>query len=384
MNCKYLGRCGSCVLALSYNEQKALKMAKISELFKDFWNGEFEFFSSNEIGFRSRAEFAIWHENGDISYAMRGLNLENRQNLSNTSTISTNKKSPQKLPIDSCQIVDSKIATLMPQLLNAIKSDKELVERLFGAEFISSANSLVATLLYHKNVADISLNLINLQSQLDIGLIARSRGVKLEFGPVKISEILNINEQSFNYEMSDTAFIQPNKKMNEMMIWWAINGISDGADLIELYCGHGNFTVPLSTKFNRVLATEISKSSIDMALKNCELNSVDNIKFARLSAAEIMSAMAGERKFERLRGVELDSYNFSHILVDPPRAGCEKSVLEFMSKIENIIYISCNPLTLRENLEILSQTHKVVKFTIFDQFVHTNHIECGVILRKIS
>ena len=119
-------------------------------------------------------------------------------------------------------------------------------------------------------------------------------------------------------------------------------------------------------------------------LKNCQLNSVNNIKFARLSAAEIMSAMAKEREFERLRGVDLDSYRFSHILVDPPRAGCEDSVLEFMSNIDNIIYISCNPLTLQNNLEILSQTHKVVKFAIFDQFVHTNHIECGVILKKLS
>ncbi|MEE3704225.1 tRNA (uridine(54)-C5)-methyltransferase TrmA [Campylobacter sp. CX2-8023-23] len=365
MDCKYLHRCGSCALTISYNEQKKLKIAKIKELFGKFYSGEFEFFQSNETGFRSRAEFGIWHEDGDISYCMRGVNS-------------------QKLPIDSCQIVDLKISNLMPRLLNAIKDDEALVGRLFGVEFISSAKSLVATLLYHKDINQIYDNLARLQSRLEIGLIARSRGVKLEFGNVNIDEILMVNGRKFYYTMSDTAFIQPNRNMNEKMISWAVDGIMGGADLIELYCGHGNFTIPISFKFQKVLATEISKSSIDMALKNCKLNSVNNIKFARLSAAEIMSAMAKEREFERLRGVDLDSYKFSHILVDPPRAGCEDSVLKFMSGIDNIIYISCNPHTLRDNLNILSQTHKVVKFAIFDQFVHTNHIECGVILEKFN
>lgn len=365
MDCIYLGACGSCVLNISYEDQKQLKTTKIKELFSKFWDGEFEFFDSDESGFRSRAEFGIWHENNDISYCMRS-----QQNT--------------KLPIQSCQIVDNKISNIMPELLKTIKEDRALVERLFGVEFISSAKSLIVTLLYHKDVNSIKDNLANIQSKLKIGLIARSRGVKLEFGDTKINEILNINGHEFSYIMSDTAFIQPNKKMNEKMISWAINSISDGMDLIELYCGHGNFTIPISLKFQKVLATEISKSSIDMALKNCQLNSVDNIKFARLSAAEIMSAMAKEREFERLRGVNLDNYTFSHILVDPPRAGCEDSVLDFMSKIDNIIYISCNPLTLQNNLEILSQTHKVVKFAIFDQFVHTNHIECGVVLKRIK
>lgn len=365
MDCRYLGDCGSCVLTLSYSEQKQLKIAKIRELFGKFWSGEFEFFDSDESGFRSRAEFGIWHENDDISYCMRS-----KQNT--------------KLPIQSCQIVDTKISNIMLELLKTIKEDRALVERLFGVEFISSAKSLIVTLLYHKDVNSIKDNLANIQSKLKISLIARSRGVKLEFGDTKINEILDINGREFNYIMSDTAFIQPNKKVNEKMISWAINSISDGVDLIELYCGHGNFTIPISFKFQKVLATEISKSSIDIALKNCQLNSVNNIKFARLSAAEIMSAMAKEREFERLRGVDLDSYRFSHILVDPPRAGCEDSVLDFMSNIDNIIYISCNPLTLKDNLEVLSKTHKVVKFAIFDQFVHTNHIECGVILKKLS
>ena len=97
-----------------------------------------------------------------------------------------------------------------------------------------------------------------------------------------------------------------------------------------------------------------------------------------------MSAFRGDREFNRLKGVELAGYNFSHVLVDPPRAGLSEEVTEFIKNYDNIIYISCNPATLRQNLKKLSITHEIVKFAIFDQFVNTTHIECGVLLRKIK
>ncbi len=155
-------------------------------------------------------------------------------------------------------------------------------------------------------------------------------------------------------------------------------------DLLELYCGHGNFTIPLADKFNRVLASEISKSSIANARINCELNGVCNAQFIRLSADELMSAFARRREFERLKGVDIFGYDFSHVLIDPPRAGLEPSVIDFIKNFQNLIYISCNPQTLFENLRSLCATHEVRRFAIFDQFAHTAHIECGVLLKRRS
>ena len=165
----------------------------------------------------------------------------------------------------------------------------------------------------------------------------------------------------------------------------AVRPESFGArDLLELYCGHGNFTIPLAAKFNRVLASEISKSSIANARINCELNGVYNVQFVRLSADELMSAFARRREFERLKGIDIFSYDFLHILIDPPRAGLEPSVIDFIKNFQNLIYISCNPQTLFENLRSLCATHEVRRFAIFDQFAHTEHIECGVLLRRRS
>lgn len=159
---------------------------------------------------------------------------------------------------------------------------------------------------------------------------------------------------------------------------------SAARDLLELYCGHGNFTIPLAAKFNRVLASEISKSSIANARINCELNGVCNVQFVRLSADELMSAFARRREFERLKGIDIFGYDFSHVLIDPPRAGLEPSVIDFIKNFQNLIYISCNPQTLFENLRSLCATHEVRRFAIFDQFAHTSHIECGVLLRRRS
>ena len=55
-----------------------------------------------------------------------------------------------------------------------------------------------------------------------------------------------------------------------------------------------------------------------------------------------------------------------------------------IASFNNIIYISCNPKTLRENLDTLLKTHKIEKFSVFDQFPYTDHIECGVILTKLD
>ena len=70
--------------------------------------------------------------------------------------------------------------------------------------------------------------------------------------------------------------------------------------------------------------------------------------------------------------------------MDPPRSGLDDTTRTLAKKFENIIYISCNPETLHRDLEELLKTHKIVRFALFDQFAFTEHIESGVILKKIK
>ena len=195
----------------------------------------------------------------------------------------------------------------------------------------------------------------------------------------------NLQNSAFEGRIAQNSSHEQSAPQNSSCEKHAVRPKSSAArDLLELYCGHGNFTIPLAAKFNRVLASEISKSSIANARINCELNGVCNAQFVRLSADELMSAFARRREFERLKGIDIFSYDFSHVLIDPPRAGLEPSVIDFIKNFRNLIYISCNPQTLFENLRSLCATHEVRRFAIFDQFAHTSHIECGVLLRRRS
>ncbi|MET1218730.1 MAG: tRNA (uridine(54)-C5)-methyltransferase TrmA, partial [Glaciecola sp.] len=113
-------------------------------------------------------------------------------------------------------------------------------------------------------------------------------------------------------------------------------------------------------------------------------NTIQNCHIVRLSAEEFVAAQNGVRTFRRLEEakVDLQAFDFRTVLVDPPRAGLDPDTLSMIAQYDNIIYISCNPVTLAENLKALSETHNVVQSALFDQFPFTEHMEAGVILKR--
>jgi tRNA (uracil-5-)-methyltransferase len=171
------------------------------------------------------------------------------------------------------------------------------------------------------------------------------------------------------------------------MIKWIYDNISSGELLVELYCGSGNFTLPLSKKFINVIATEISKLSIKAANENKIINNINNIKFVRMSSKEFSEAMNKTREFKRLKEqnitlLPLNNYKNPTILVDPPRAGLDEITINILKNFSQIIYVSCNIITLKRDLKQLTKTYNIKKVAFFDQFAYSSHIETGVILYK--
>ena len=171
-----------------------------------------------------------------------------------------------------------------------------------------------------------------------------------------------------------------------MMGWLLEHTSTEDTDLLELYCGIGNFTLPLASRFRNVLATELSKPATEAARWNTEANQIKNIELARLSAEDMTAAMAGERRYRRLAHLKSDltDYQFETLLVDPPRAGLDAQTLDLASQFARVLYISCNPDTLTDNLNTLSATHDIDRLAFFDQFPYTRHLESGVILSRRS
>ena len=370
MRCKHFGTCGSCGLYdTNYEEQLKAKEQRVSALLNPFFEEKLEVFDSPTSHYRARSEFRIWHEGDRCDYAMGNIDKNGAIN------------------IEECPKVILPIEKRMWALLEKINASQEVLKRkLFAVEFLATTtDECLITMLYHKKLDDTwSTEAKLLESELNCKVMGRSRKQKVILSDEFVVEKLDIDAKTFTYVQYESGFTQPNPKVNVKMIEWAIKQAKTigYGDFLESYCGLGNFTLPLSHYFDKVLATEISKRSIHAALKNCELNGVSNITFARLSSEEMTEALNGVREFTRLKDIDLKFYDFSTVLVDPPRAGLDEGTIKLISKIENIIYISCNPETLARDLETLSKTHTVVEAAMYDQFPHTAHVESGVFLQK--
>jgi len=372
MTCKHFGSCGSCGLhALSYEEQLKQKETRVSDLLAPFYTEKLEVFESTSSHYRARSEFRIWHEGDRCDYAMGNATKDGAIN------------------IEECPKVIEPIEKRMWTLLDKINASKEVLKKkLFAVEFLATTtDECLITMLYHRKLDDVwRAEAKLLESELNCKVMGRSRKQKVILSDEFVTEKLTIDGKTVTYVQYESGFTQPNPVVNVKMIEWAIaqaKTVKHG-DFLEAYCGLGNFTLPLSHYFDEVLATEISKGSIKAALENCELNGITNITFARLASEEMTEALNGVRIFNRLQHIDLESYDFSTVLVDPPRAGLDTGTIELIANIEHIIYISCNPETLARDLETLTKTHRVVEAAMYDQFPHTTHVESGVFLRKIS
>ncbi|WP_238066931.1 tRNA (uridine(54)-C5)-methyltransferase TrmA [Pseudomonas shirazica] len=350
----------------SYTTQLDAKVTRLRELLAPFGAPEPAVFDSPREHYRLRAEFRLWREDGQRHYAMFAPGEKHKAIL-----------------IDDFPIASQRINALMPRLKAAWQASEELGNRLFQVEFLTTlAGDAMVTLCYHRPLDEAwETAARQLAEDLGVSIIGRSKGKRLVIGRDYAVEKLDVAGRVFSYRQPEGAFTQPNGAVNQKMLSWAFEAIGErDDDLLELYCGNGNFTLPLATRVRQVLATEISKTSVNAALSNLDENAVDNVRLVRLSAEELTQALNEVRPFRRLEGIDLKSYEFGTVFVDPPRAGMDPDTCELTRRFERILYISCNPETLAANIAQLQDTHRIERCALFDQFPYTHHMESGVLL----
>lgn len=364
-----------------YAEQLAAKRDYLESTFATFQPPALEVFESPPGYYRQRCEFRIWHEDDDLFYAMFEVDAENPKNK-------------RVIRLDQYAVASERINQLMPQLREACRQSDELRRRLFQVEFLTTlSGEALVTLIYHRPLGDEwEREARALEVKLGIMIIGRSRKQRIVLTRDHVWERLEVDGRTLHYQQVENSFTQPNAHICQKMLSWArevtaerhqegLNQDPKG-DLVELYCGNGNFTIALADNFRRVLATEISRISVASANINLAANGVTNATIGRMSAEEFSLALKGEKVGRRVAEMALDGYDFSTVLVDPPRAGLDEQSCEQLSEYAQIVYISCNPATLAENLTILTKTHQIERFALFDQFPFTNHVECGVLLQR--
>jgi tRNA (uracil-5-)-methyltransferase len=354
--------------ASAYTAQLAVKQARLRELLAPFGAPEPQVFTSPAEHYRLRAEFRIWREDGQLHYAMFEAG---------------NNRTP--ILLDDLPIASTQINALMPRLKAAWQASRLLSHKLFQVEFLTTlSGDALITLCYHRRLDEIwQAEAEKLAAELGVSVIGRARGQRMVIGRDYVQESMQVEDRNYSYRQPEGAFTQPNGRVCQQMLAWAHGMLGErGDDLLELYCGNGNFTLPLATRVRRVLATEISKTSVNAALANLADNGVDNVTLVRLSAEELTQALNGVRPFRRLAGIDLASYDFGTVFVDPPRAGMDPDTCELTRRFGRILYISCNPETLAANIAQLSDTHRISQCALFDQFPWTHHMESGVLLER--
>ncbi|MBH3409610.1 MULTISPECIES: tRNA (uridine(54)-C5)-methyltransferase TrmA [Pseudomonas] len=350
----------------AYDTQLEGKVARLRALLAPFGAPEPAVFDSPREHYRLRAEFRLWREDGQRHYAMFAPGDKHKAIL-----------------IDDFPIASQRINELMPRLKAAWQASEALGNRLFQVEFLTTlAGDAMVTMCYHRPLDEAwEVAARQLAEDLGVSVIGRSKGKRLVIGRDYAVEKLDVAGRVFSYRQPEGAFTQPNGAVNQKMLSWAFEAIGEREDdLLELYCGNGNFTLPLATRVRQVLATEISKTSVNAALSNLDENAVDNVRLVRLSAEELTQALNEVRPFRRLEGIDLKSYAFGTVFVDPPRAGMDPDTCELTRRFERILYISCNPETLAANIAQLHDTHRIERCALFDQFPYTHHMESGVLL----
>lgn len=355
-----------------YEQLLAHKIEILNDLLCPFSPPALHIYRSPKIHYRMRAEFRIWHDDQNITHCM------------------FDPVTKKRVVVTDFPVASKLINRLMPVLLDVLKNNTLLREKLFQIDYLSTlSEKLLVTLIYHKKLDDNwlqqakTLRYTLQNTGFDIQLIGRASRQKICLEQDYIDEVLPVGGKYIIYRQIENSFTQPNAAVNIHMLEWAI-GVTKNSkgDLLELYCGNGNFSLALAKNFRYILATEIAKPSVAAAQYNIAINHIDNVKILRLSAEEFVDAQAGVRTFNRLQQQQvcLADYDCQTILVDPPRSGLSTQSIAMVKQYRSIIYISCNPETLTENLHQLTDTHSITELAVFDQFPYTPHLECGVVL----
>lgn len=353
-------------LADDYFTQLQKKEKILRNLLTPFTTAIPQVYESPPQYFRMRTEFRIWHKQGKLHYTMFGAD-----------------KKP--IFLNQFEQASKDINHLMRELALLFLHYDEIRKQLFQVNFLTtSLHEALITLCYHRTLDKNWLaQAKTITNQLNCKLVGRAKGQKWLTDDDRVRERFQVVGINYDYLQPEGVFTQPNAFINQRMLEWVSNHLAlIGGDLLELYCGIGNFTLPASCQVKQVLATEINSRSLKALQDNLALNQINNVRFARLSAEEMTQAVAGVRSFRRLQGIDLTSYDFQTIFLDPPRAGLDHSTCHLATQFKHILYISCNPHSLIANLNYLSKTHEIIKVALFDQFPFTPHIECGMWLKK--
>ena len=196
---------------------------------------------------------------------------------------------------------------------------------------------------------------------------------KVIYGDGKINDYIG----DLVFEISPLSFFQVNPLQTEVLYNKALEyaSLKENDKVFDIYCGIGTISLFLAQKAKKVYGVEIVEDAIKDARINAKLNNLDNTEFFVGKAEEVVPKLYKDGKIANV------------VVVDPPRKGCEESVLDTIVSMnpDRVVYVSCNPSTLARDLAYLDERgYKCKEIQPVDMFPHTMHVECCAKIVKKS
>lgn len=336
VSCPYYKFCGGCnILHMNYDNQINYKKDKLKNILKKFsgLNIDIDVIKNKDvIGYRNKIELKI---------------EDNRWGYYNNSTHNF-------VEIDKCLLAKDSI--------NKVIKNKKYINVSNGKIIIrSNYNDEILLCIETKDKVDIDIDSLKNNIKL-VGVVVNN---KTYYGDNFFYEMINNKIFKVNYN----SFFQINNYITKEMIN-VINNNCSGKILLDLYCGVGFLGQVIDYEFDKIYGIELNRNSVIDAINNAKINKIINTYYMCGDSSKLISNI---------------KENIDTLIIDPPRSGLYKNMVNDVLNIssDKIIYVSCNPITLVRDINLLKEKYVVEKIYLLDMFSNTFHFESVCVLKKV-
>lgn len=335
--CPYFSICGGCNLEhLNFSKENSFKTEKVKNILKKFAGIEvsnLEIIAKNPYNYRNKVTLTV--KNSKL-----GLLKE---------------KSTELVEIDKCLLLNNKLNEVIEVLKKLIIKEKDISKIMLRVG--NKTNEVMISI-----TGDVS----NLASFINL-----SDSLIINNKPITKNYITSyIGNKKFN--INNNSFFQVNDSIVELLYNEVINIIKvlDSKRVLDLYCGVGTIGISICSYLEEVLGVEVVKEAVENANMNKDLNSLKNISFINSKVEDIIDNLPKD---------------FDTIIIDPPRSGIDNKTRSILknSNASNIIYISCDQITLARDLKELKEVYYLKSIKLFNMFPRTHHIESLCVLKRL-
>ncbi|CAB5560186.1 23S rRNA (uracil(1939)-C(5))-methyltransferase RlmD [Pseudomonas putida] len=352
--CQYYERCGGCNLQhLPHDGQLTLKQRMLAEQLQRVAGVQPEQWATplvgSEFGYRRRARIAVrWDPKA--RHLDVGFRAEASQDI---------------VAIDECLVLVQPLQAIFRHLPTVLRSLSK-PQALGHVELFSGTAQAVLVRHVAPLPAEDLARLEAFCKQADAQLWLQGDG---EPAPVEAGQTLGFALEPWGLELAwrPGDFVQVNAQVNTLMIEQALAWLAPQPEdrVLDLFCGLGNFALPLARRAREVVAMEGVQAMVERAEANARSNNVHNARFFQADLSQ------------PLAGAGWAAEGFSAVLLDPPRDGAFEVVQGIARlKAKRLVYVSCNPATLARDAQVLvGQGYRLTRAGILDMFPQTAHVE---------